>query len=118
MAVITVKTLRGYGGETKRKLAQSLTAAASDALDVPRGEITVLIEEFASENWASGGELQSDRGKTETMAYDLEALFKKPSERPAEKRASEKKPAPKAVAKPAPAKASPRTAAAKSRSRR
>jgi 4-oxalocrotonate tautomerase family enzyme len=113
MAVITVKTLRGYGGETKRKLAQALTAAASDALDVPRGEITVLIDEYASENWASGGELQSDRGKTETMAYDLEALFKKPSERPAEKKA-----APKPVAKPAPAKASPRKATAKSRSRR
>lgn len=113
MAVITVKALRGYGGETKRKLAQALTAAASDALDVPRGEITVLIEEYASENWASGGELQSDRGKTETMAYDLEALFKKPSERPAEKKAVEKKPPPKPATK-----ASPRKAAAKSRSRR
>jgi 4-oxalocrotonate tautomerase len=108
MAVITIRILRGTGAETKRKLAQALTAGVSDTLDVPRADVTVLIEEFAAENWAAGGELQSDRGRPETMAYDLEALFRKPVDRPVEK-----KPSPK----PAP-KASPRKAAAKSRSRR
>jgi 4-oxalocrotonate tautomerase family enzyme len=111
MAVITIRILRGAGAETKRKLAQALTAAASDTLDVPHSDVTVLIEEFAAENWSSGGELQSDRGQVETMAYDLEALFKKPAERPAEKKAAEKTSGPKP-------KASPRKAAAKSRSRR
>ncbi|MGH6873125.1 MAG: tautomerase family protein [Rhizomicrobium sp.] len=112
MTVVTVRMLRGAGSETKRKLAQSVTAAVSDALAVPHTSIAVLIEEYAPENWAEGGELQGDRGKTETMAYDLEALFRKPAERPAEK-----KPAPKTPAK-SPARESPRKAAAKSRSRR
>jgi 4-oxalocrotonate tautomerase len=108
MAVITIRILRGASAETKRKLSQALTAAVSDTLDVPRADVTVLIEEFAAENWSSGGELQSDRGQPETMAYDLEALFKKPTDRLPEK---------KVVPKPAPT-ASPRKATAKSRSRR
>ncbi|HEY2071888.1 MAG TPA: tautomerase family protein [Rhizomicrobium sp.] len=114
MAVVTVRILRGPGAETKRKLAQALTMAVSDTLDVPHTDVTVLIEELAPENWSSGGELQSDRGRVEATAYDLEALFRKPAEsakKPPEKKPAEKKPAPAA-------KASPQKAAAKSRSRR
>ncbi len=108
MAVITVHMLRGAGAQTKRKLVQTLTLAVADVLQTPHTEVTVLIEEFAPENWAVGGELQSDRGKVETMAHDIEALFKKPEDKPAEKKATPKL-APKAPAQ---------KAKAKSRSRR
>jgi 4-oxalocrotonate tautomerase family enzyme len=103
MAIVTVQIPRGTGSETKRKLVQALTGAVADVLDVPHAGIVVLIDEFAPENWAEGGELQSDRGKAETIAYDLEALFRKPSEKPAAK-APEKKAAVKASARKAPAK--------------
>ncbi|HTQ13991.1 MAG TPA: tautomerase family protein [Rhizomicrobium sp.] len=114
MAVVTVRMLRGAGSEIKRKLARAVTMAVSDTLAAPHTSVVVLIEEYAPENWAEGGELQGDRGKTETMAYDLEALFRKPPERPAAKPA-----AAKPAANPSSgAKASPRKAAARSRSRR
>ncbi|HEX3675477.1 MAG TPA: tautomerase family protein [Rhizomicrobium sp.] len=114
MAIVTVQIPRGTGAETKRKLVQALTGAVADVLDMPHTGVTVLIGEFAPENWAEGGELRSDRGKAETIAYDLEALFRKPPEKSGEKpvaKAAEKKAAPAA-------KMSPRKALAKSRSRR
>jgi 4-oxalocrotonate tautomerase family enzyme len=110
MAIVTVQIPRGTGAETKRKLVQALTGAVADVLDMPHTGVTVLIGEFAPENWAEGGELQSDRGKAETIAYDLEALFRKPPEKPVAKAVETKAP-------PAP-KTSPRKAPAKSRSRR
>jgi 4-oxalocrotonate tautomerase len=104
MAVVTVRIVRGRGIETKRKLADALTDAVADTLDVARGTVTVLIEDYERENWSVGGELDSDRGESKPLAVDLEAYFRKPAE---------KKPAEKA-----PAKATLRKAPAKSRSRR
>ena len=105
MAVITVRIVRGCGIETKRKLARALTGAVADALEVPRASVTVLIEDYERENWAVGGELDSDGDGEKPAAVDLEAYFRKP----AEKKAAPEKPPPKA---------SPRKAPAKSRSRR
>jgi 4-oxalocrotonate tautomerase len=109
MAIVTVRIVRGCGIETKRKLARALTGAVAEALEVPRASVTVLIEDYERENWAIGGELDSDRGTAKPAAVDLEAFFRKPVEKKAPaKPASEK----------AAAKASPRKAPAKSRSRR
>ena len=81
MPVITVQLGRERTLETKRRLVSGLTDVAADVLEVPRGEITVLIDVRGRDNWATGGELLSDRGTKEREAparLDLEALFRKP----------------------------------------
>jgi 4-oxalocrotonate tautomerase len=108
MPVITARILKGRGAETKRRLASALTVAVVDVLDVPLQSVTVVIDEYDRENWATGGELHADRAAVAASdEVDLDNLFRKPVERAA----------PRAPAKPAP-KAPPRKAEAKSRSRR
>jgi 4-oxalocrotonate tautomerase len=97
MAIVTVRIGRGHGIETKRKLVEMLTAALSDTLAVSRGEIIILIEEYARENWATGGEFNGERSAAPLP--DLDAIFRKMPE----KKQLEKKPA-KAPARKAPVK--------------
>lgn len=102
MAIITVRVGRGHGTETKRKLVEALTVTLSDMLNMPRSEVVILIEEYARENWTTGGEFNGEQ--TQAPLPDLDAIFRKPiKETPPEK---------------APAKAPSRKAPAKSRSRR
>lgn len=109
MPVITAHILKGRSPEIKRRLASALTAAAADILDVQPQSIHVLIDEYERENWATGGELHSDRQSTpKADELNLDALFRMPP--------VTKSPA-KEAAKPT-AKAPPRKAPAKSRSRR
>jgi 4-oxalocrotonate tautomerase len=105
MAIVTVRIGRGHGVEAKRKLVEALTGALSDTLSIARGEITILIEEYARENWTTGGEFNGERAPA--LLPDLDAIFRKLPEKP-DKKVPEKKPA----------KAPARTAPAKSRSRR
>ena|SRR5258706_15748051 len=103
MPVLTVRIGKGHPLETKRRLAASLTKAMTDALEIAPASVTVLIEEYERDNWATGGELHIDRASSdrETPSRpDLDALFRKP-----------------VPVKPA-AKAPPRKAAAKSPRRR
>jgi 4-oxalocrotonate tautomerase len=97
MAIVTVRMGRGHGVETKRKLVEALTAAISDSLDVPRAEVTVLIQEYARENWTKGGEFNGERASAPLP--DLDAIFRKMPE----KKSPEKKPA-RAPARKVPAK--------------
>jgi 4-oxalocrotonate tautomerase len=97
MAIVTVRIVRGCGIETKRKLARALTSAVAEALEVPRASVTVLIEDYERENWAVGGDLDSDRGAAKPATVDLEAYFRKPAEKKAPP-----KPSPKAPAKAKP----------------
>jgi 4-oxalocrotonate tautomerase len=97
MAIVTVRIARGHGVETKRKLVEALTAGVSDSLDVQRAEVTVLIEEYARENWTEGGEFNGERAPAPLP--DLDAIFRKLPE----KKSADKKPA-KAPARKAPAK--------------
>ena len=97
MAIVTVRIGRGHGVEAKRRLVEALTVALSETLNVPRGEITILIEEYARENWTTGGAFDGER--TPAPLPDLDAIFRKP----AEKKLPEKKLA-KAPARKAPAK--------------
>jgi 4-oxalocrotonate tautomerase len=103
MAIVTVRIGRGHGAEIKRRLAEALTAAVSDTLNTPRGDVTILIEEYARENWATGGAFEGEAAPAPLQ--DLDAIFRK---LPEKKAAPEKKPA----------KAPAQKAAAKSRSRR
>jgi 4-oxalocrotonate tautomerase len=97
MPVITVQLGRERTLETKRRLASGLTDIVADVLEVPRSEVTVLIEVKGRDNWATGGELLSDRGTKEREAparLDLETLFRKPA---APVKATQKKAAAKSV---------------------
>jgi len=61
MPIIEVKIARGRSIETKRALAKALTAAAVQTLDVQPDWVTVIIDEYDRDNWATAGELHSDK---------------------------------------------------------
>jgi 4-oxalocrotonate tautomerase len=61
MPVVSVRLARGRGTEANRALPRAVTQAVSESLDLPAAWVTVLIEEYDRENWASGGELHADR---------------------------------------------------------
>ncbi len=61
MPVITVRIAKGRSLETKRRMARAVTKAVAETLDVKPEWVTLLIEEFERENWATGGELHIDK---------------------------------------------------------
>lgn len=61
MPIITIKLAKGRTVEQKRDLAKAVTDAAVSSIDVKPEWVTVLIEELDRENWASGGQLHSDK---------------------------------------------------------
>lgn len=61
MPIVTIKLAKGRPIAVKRALVSSVTAAVATALELPPHLVSVLIEEFARENWATGGELHSDK---------------------------------------------------------
>lgn len=61
MPIVTVKLAKGRSVEQKRALAKAVTGAVVATLDVRPEWVTVLIEEFDRENWATAGELHADR---------------------------------------------------------
>jgi 4-oxalocrotonate tautomerase len=68
MPVMTLKMARGRPTEKKRAFVQAVTKAAVETLDVKPEWVTVLIDEYDRENWATGGELHSDQfGNGETL---------------------------------------------------
>ncbi len=61
MPVITVRIAKGRPLEVKRRMVEAVTRAAAETLGVKPEWVTVLIEEFDRENWATGGELHIDK---------------------------------------------------------
>jgi 4-oxalocrotonate tautomerase len=61
MPVISVKIAKGRTVEQKRALAKAVTDAVVTTLDLKPEWVTVVIEEYDRENWATGGELHSDK---------------------------------------------------------
>jgi 4-oxalocrotonate tautomerase len=61
MPIISIKIAKGRSIETKRKLVKSVTKAVSESLDLSPDLTSVIIEEFERDNWATGGELHSDK---------------------------------------------------------
>ena len=61
MPIISIKIAKGRSVETKRALAKALTSAAASTLEVMPEWVTVLIDEYDREDWATGGELHSDK---------------------------------------------------------
>ena len=61
MPFVTVKMAKGRSLEVKRRLVAELTKVIADILDVKPEWVTVLLEEYDRENWASGGNLHIDQ---------------------------------------------------------
>ena len=61
MPVITVRIAKGRPIEKKRALAEAVTKAVADTLGVRTEWVTVLIEEYSRENWATGGRSHANK---------------------------------------------------------
>ncbi|MEW5734622.1 MAG: 2-hydroxymuconate tautomerase [Thermodesulfobacteriota bacterium] len=61
MPVVSIKMAEGRSVEQKRRLVRSVTDALVSELGVKPEWVTVLIEELSRENWATAGELHSDK---------------------------------------------------------
>jgi len=61
MPIVTIKIAKGRSIEQKRELVKSITNSVVSTLDVEPEWVSVLIEEFERENWATAGEIHSDK---------------------------------------------------------
>ncbi|GAX88997.1 tautomerase family protein [Effusibacillus lacus] len=61
MPIITIRLAKGRSVEQKRDLARAITNTVVEKLDVNPEWVTVLFDEFDRENWATAGELHSDK---------------------------------------------------------
>ena len=59
MPIINVQMIAGRSQEKKQELVAVLTREAARILDVEPDWVTVVINEYTRDNWASGGELHS-----------------------------------------------------------
>ncbi len=59
MPIVSVKIARGRSLEVKQKLVEAITQDLVQILDVKAEWITVLIDEYERENWATAGELHA-----------------------------------------------------------
>jgi 4-oxalocrotonate tautomerase len=61
MPVITIRIAKGRPIEKKRALAGAVTKVVAETLGVQPEWVTVLIDEYERENWATGGHLHADK---------------------------------------------------------
>jgi 4-oxalocrotonate tautomerase len=61
MPLIRVELFEGRSVEQKRALAQALTEAAVRTLGCAPGAVDVMLFDVARSDWATGGELWSDK---------------------------------------------------------
>jgi 4-oxalocrotonate tautomerase len=59
MPFINVKMVEGRTLAQKKELAEALTREAVKILDVKPEWVTVVIDEYPRENWATGGQLHA-----------------------------------------------------------
>ena len=60
MPVINLQMYEGRSTDQKREFARKVTDLAVDVLNCPPEAVTVVIDEYKKENWASAGVLSSD----------------------------------------------------------
>lgn len=61
MPIVTIKMAKGRSTKIKRRLAKAMTDCVAKTLDVENDWVSVLIDEYDRENWASGGALHADK---------------------------------------------------------
>jgi 4-oxalocrotonate tautomerase len=59
MPIINVQMIAGRSQEKKQELVGVLTRETARILDIEPDWVTVVINEYTRDNWASGGELHS-----------------------------------------------------------
>lgn len=59
MPFISVKMAEGRTTEKKRELAEALNRVTVSILDVKADWVTIVIDEYPRENWATAGQLHS-----------------------------------------------------------
>ncbi|MEM2007468.1 MAG: tautomerase family protein [Sulfolobales archaeon] len=62
MPLVEVTMWAGVRLEVKKRLAEGITEVFEE-LGIPREAVTVVIREVPKENWATGGQLHSERFK-------------------------------------------------------
>jgi 4-oxalocrotonate tautomerase len=60
MPIVSIRMAKGRDIEIKRRLAAEVTRAVAESLDLPPELVSIQIEEFERENWATGGKLHID----------------------------------------------------------
>jgi 4-oxalocrotonate tautomerase len=60
MPIVSIRLAKGRDIDVKRRLAAEVTRAVAESLDLPPKLVSIQIEEFERENWATGGELHID----------------------------------------------------------
>jgi 4-oxalocrotonate tautomerase len=92
MPFVHVHIAAGRPLEKRRRLAQAITDAVAQILEVEPAATQVLIHEHDRDNWAIGGELLSERhtAKPDDALPDLDALFKTPAPKPATRKPAAK----------------------------
>jgi len=58
--LVEVTMWAGVSLETKRRLAEGITRVFEE-LGIPKEAVTIVIREVPKENWATGGQLHSER---------------------------------------------------------
>lgn len=58
--VVQVSVWAGMSKENKKKLVEGITRVLEE-IGIPREAVTVIIYEAAKTNWASGGQLHSEK---------------------------------------------------------
>lgn len=61
MPIVRIDMWEGRSLDQKRRLVRQLTDVFADVGDCDPSSVRIVIAEFSKENWAIGGELQSDR---------------------------------------------------------
>lgn len=59
MPILNVQMIAGRSQEKKQELVEVLTRETARILEVEPDWVTVVINEYTRDNWASGGELHS-----------------------------------------------------------
>ena len=59
MPIINLKMAKGRTEDKKQEFVEKLTALAVEVLDVKAEWITIIIDEYERENWASDGKIHS-----------------------------------------------------------
>jgi 4-oxalocrotonate tautomerase len=60
MPVVQVSVWAGISEENKKKIVEGITKVIEE-IGVPRGAITIIIYEVPKTDWASGGQIHSEK---------------------------------------------------------
>ena len=60
MPVVQVSVWSGISEEAKKKVAEGMTKVLAD-IGIPKEAVTVIFYEIPKSNWATGGDLHSEK---------------------------------------------------------